>query len=45
MNKVKSLKREVHDSDDDEKIKYLKLALQSVNEEIRILMEGYYNKK
>ncbi len=45
MNKVKTLKKEVQDSDDDEKIKYLKLALKSTNEEIRVLMEGYYNKK
>jgi len=44
MNKIKSLKDEINSSDDDEKIKYLKLALQSVNQEMRSLMDNYHKK-
>lgn len=42
MDKIKSLKRQINDSEDDEKIKYLKMALQMVNQEMRLLMETYY---
>lgn len=39
MDKVKRLKQEIEDSSDEEKIGYLKLAIDAVYEEIRILME------
>jgi hypothetical protein len=42
MDKIKNLTVEVQNSDDDEKIKYLKLALKSVHEEIRLLMDSYH---
>lgn len=44
MNKIKSLGVEVSNSSDEEKIKYLKMALKSVNEEMRLLMETYHKK-
>lgn len=44
MNKIKSLKDEINNSNDNEKIKYLKMALKSVNEEMRSLMETYHKK-
>ena len=44
MDKVKILKSEIENSDDDEKTEYLKLALKSVYENIRLLMESYYKK-
>jgi hypothetical protein len=40
--KVKLLKNEIQQSNDIEKIGYLKLALQSVHEEIKKLMNSYY---
>ena len=39
LDKIKSLKDEIRDSDDEEKIKYLKLAVDSYYEEMRILMD------
>lgn len=44
MNKIKSLKNEISNSDDEEKIKYLKLALESINQEMRSLMDNYHKK-
>lgn len=44
MQKIKSLKDEIENSDDKEKINYLKLALKSTHEDIRTLMESYYKK-
>ena len=44
MNKIKSLRAEISNSSDEEKIKYLKMALKSVNEEMRLLMETYHKK-
>ena len=44
MGKIKSLRDEINSSDDEEKIKYLKMALKSTNEEIRSLMETYHKK-
>jgi hypothetical protein len=40
VDKVRDLKKEVEDSNDKEKIGYLKLAIESVYEEIRQLMEN-----
>ena len=42
VNKVKSLKTEITDSDDKEKTEYLKLAIKSFYEDIRKLMENYH---
>jgi len=42
VDKVKTLKTEITDSNDKEKIEYLKLALKSFYEDIRKLMENYY---
>ena len=44
VGKIKSLKDEINNSEDEEKIKYLKMALKSVNEEMRSLMETYHKK-
>ena len=38
MGKIKSLRDEINNSNDEEKIKYLKMALKSTNEEMRSLM-------
>lgn len=40
--RVKLLKNEIQQSNDIEKIGYLKLALQSVHGEIKKLMDSYY---
>ena len=39
LDKIKSLKDEIKDSDDEEKIIYLKLAVDSYYEKMRILMD------
>jgi len=44
MGKIKSLKDEINNSNDEEKIKYLKMALKSINEEMRLLMDTYHKK-
>lgn len=44
MDKIKSLKNDIKDSNDEEKIKYLKMALKSTNEEMRSLMDTYHKK-
>ena len=44
LDKIKSLKDEINNSKDEEKIKYLKMALKSTNEEMRSLMETYHKK-
>ncbi len=42
IGKIKSLKNEIQQSKDVEKLGYLKLALQSVHGEIKKLMDSYY---
>ena len=44
MGKIKSLRDKINNSNDEEKIKYLKMALKSTNEEMRSLMETYHKK-
>lgn len=44
MGKIKSLKDEINNSNDEEKIKYLKMALKTINEEMRLLMDTYHKK-
>jgi len=41
LGRIKDLKKEINESDDKEKIKYLKLAINSINEEMRTLMDNY----
>lgn len=45
VEKIKSLKDEINNSEDEEKINYLKMALEMVNDEMRLLMENYYKNK
>lgn len=40
IDKVKELKNELGDSNDEEKSNYLKLAIESIYEDIRKLMEN-----
>jgi len=44
LDKIKSLKSEINNSKDEEKIKYLKMALQSTNKEMQSLMDTNYKK-
>lgn len=42
LDRIKNLKTEILNSKDEEKIKYLKLAVESVNIEMREFMELYH---
>lgn len=44
LDKIKSLKDEINNSKDEEKIKYLKMALRSTNKEMQSLMDTNYKK-
>jgi hypothetical protein len=43
-DKIKSLKSEINNSKDEEKIKYLTMALKSTNKEMQSLMDTNYKK-